>query len=260
MGRRLPGAWPSLSGAPVRHASASARAGFRGGHAALVLKTLYTGHRLLETGAFRSVHTPLRPAPRLRTSDTGLLTFVALALGAGLGLASANWATSGSYPLGSVRAGPWTAWPRVGSREVDPYARAVIARNADLPLAIGEGLALTALVDDSGQPLDSACICRVSGETPPARHWTLTVYDDAGRLIESPTGRSGFTSTEVLRDTGGGSTIVAAREAHPGNWLPLPAAGRVSLTLRLYDTPVSGGSTSLDRRQLPAIERVECLP
>ena len=206
------------------------------------------------------MHTPLRPAPPVRSSGNGALVALALVLGAGLGLGSAHWATSGGYPFGSVRAGPWTTWPRVGSRDVDPYARAVIARHAELPLAIGEGLALTAYSDDSGQPLDSGCLYRVTLESPPARHWTLTVYDAQGRLPSSEAGRSGFTSTEVLREPSGAARIVLAREAQPGNWLPLPASGRVSIILRLYDTPVSGGSTSLDWRVLPAIERVECLP
>lgn len=135
-----------------------------------------------------------------------------------------------------------------------------MARNAELPLAIGEGLALTAYSDDGGQPLESGCAYRITIEAPPARYWTLTVYDAQGRLPASEAGRSGFTSTEVLRDPSGAARIVLGSEAQPGNWLPLPGSGRVSTVLRLYDTPVSGGSSSLDRRLLPSLERLECLP
>ena len=47
----------------------------------------------------------------------------AFALALGLGIGSAYWALAGEYPFGGVAVGPWTAWPAVGSREADPYAR-----------------------------------------------------------------------------------------------------------------------------------------
>jgi hypothetical protein len=196
----------------------------------------------------------------VRSPSNAALVIGALALAAALGLGTADLATRGGYPFGSVRAGPWTTWPRVGSREADPYARAVMARNADVPLAVGEGLALTANVDDAGRPLDSGCIYRIGSEMPPARFWTLTFYDSAGRLVASEANRSGFTSAEILRDAAGLFTILAAREPQTGNWLPLPASGPVSIILRLYDTPVAGGAASLEGRSLPKIERLECLP
>ena len=212
------------------------------------------------SAAARPLQSPPRPSVARRTASNAAFVIFALALGAGLGLGTAHWATSGSYPFGSVRAGAWTAWPRVGSRDTDPYARAVMARNGEIPLAVGEGLALTANADDQGQALDGRCTYRIGPDMPPARHWTVTAYDGAGQLVASQAGRSGVTSTEVLRESGGGFQIVASSEAQPGNWLPLPASGRASLMLRLYDTPVSAGSASLEPRLLPRIERLDCLP
>lgn len=84
-----------------------------------------------------------------KSSIAGLAAY-ALALGAVLGLASADWATSGGYPFGGVQVGAWTAWPRAGAANADPYTRAVNARRGEIPLAVGEGLLLTAAVDDSG--------------------------------------------------------------------------------------------------------------
>jgi hypothetical protein len=165
---------------------------------------------------------------------------------------------SGGYPFGEVRAGAWRAAPRVGSRDADPYARAVVARNAEIPLAIGEGLTLTATGDDLGRPFDPACAYRVGSTTPQARYWTLTLYDGDGRPAVSELQRSGFTSAEVLRDVEGRFFVAISREPMPGNWLRMPEGGRPSLALRLYDTPVAAGTAALDPRTLPSIERLDC--
>jgi hypothetical protein len=182
----------------------------------------------------------------------------AFALALGLGVSSAYYAVSGEYPIGGVRVGPWTSWPQAGSREADPYARSIATRRAEIPLAIGEGLALKATADAAGRPLDSGCTYRVGTVTPQARLWTLTLYDRGGALVATDLERSGFTSAEVLRAPDGGFTIALSRELHSGNWLKLPAAGPFTLVLRLYDTPAALGTGAVDARALPTIERVEC--
>jgi hypothetical protein len=199
---------------------------------------------------------PDYPPPRL---SSPLLVLHALALALLAGLGSLYWAVSGDYPLGKVRAGPWTAVPRAGSRDADPYARAIMARSGVIPLAAGEGLSLSASDDDAGRPLDARCAYRVRSVVPAARFWTLTLYDADGRPAASELNRNSFTSAEVMRDAEGGFTIVIGPEAMAGNWLQMPARGRVNLTLRLYDTPVAAGPAP-DRRSVPAIERLECLP
>ena len=175
-----------------------------------------------------------------------------------VGLWSAYLAVSGDYPFGRVRTGPWHATPRVGSREADPYARAVIARNAEIPLGIGEGLTLIATADSADRPLGTECAYRVGSVTPQARFWTLTLTDESGRPVATGLQRSGFTSAEVLRNVDGSFSVVVSREPMPGNWLRLPDSGRVALVLRLYDTPVAAGTAALDSRTLPAIERLAC--
>ncbi|SFE57168.1 DUF1214 domain-containing protein [Methylobacterium sp. 13MFTsu3.1M2] len=195
-----------------------------------------------------------------KSSIAGLAAYT-LALGAVLGLASADWATSGGYPFGGVQVGAWTAWPRAGAANADPYTRAVNARRGEIPLAVGEGLLLTAAVDDSGQALDATCTYRIGGATPPARAWTVTVAGRGAREPGRPPLREGFTSTEVLRTADGRFTITLAPDVQPGNWLPSPrASGPVRLALRLYDTPVAASVGSLDRSAVPAITRVGCAP
>ena len=204
----------------------------------------------------RGTASPLRWSVARPSHFAGFVIY-ALLLAGGLGLSSAFWATKGEYPLGSVAVGAWTTWPKAGSRDADPYTRAINARTGDIPLAVGEGLILRAAGDDAGRALDTRCAYRIGTTMPQARYWTLTLYGDAGRPVTGE-GRSSFTSAEVLRDATGGFVITLSREARSGNWLMMPGSGRVSLVLRLYDTPASSGSAALDRASVPAIERLEC--
>lgn len=195
----------------------------------------------------------------VRRASTVTLVLYALALGAGIGLVTADYATRSGYPFGGVRVGAWTAWPKVGSLGADPYARAVNARRGEIPLAIGEGMLLTAEHDESGRSLDAACTYRVAGVTPPARAWTVTVAGRGPRDAEVAPMREGFTATEILRETDGQFMITLSPEVQPGNWLPMPRAkGAVRLALRLYDTPVAASAGNLDRASVPAITRIGC--
>lgn len=194
-----------------------------------------------------------------RKSSVAGLALYTLALGGALGLASADWATRGGYPFGGVQVGAWTAWPRAGAASADPYTRAVNARRSEIPLAVGEGLLLTAAVDDEGRTLEAACTYRIGGGTPPARAWTLTVAGRGPRDPARPTLREGFTATEILRTADGRFAVILAPEVQPGNWLPSPrASGPVRLALRLYDTPAAASVGSLDRNAVPAITRLGC--
>lgn len=207
-------------------------------------------------------------ALRLRRVGTVGLVLYALVLGAVLGLASANWATRGRPPFGGVTLNAWTAWPKIGSRDADPYVRAIHARTGEIPLALGEGLLLTALTDDAGQRLDPSCRYRIAGATPPARAWTLTVERSrhpkpadaqATRPPAGPPPRTGFTSTEVLRDRDGRFSVIVSPTVQPGNWLPMPEGnGSIRLVLRLYDTPVAASTGVLEREGVPSITREDC--
>jgi hypothetical protein len=192
-----------------------------------------------------------------RFNPTVLLILYALLLALGLGLGSAYLALKGDPPFGSLSLGPWKTWPRLGSPQADPYMRAIVAQRGDIPLATGEGLALTAVVDNEGRRLDSGCSYRIGSVTPTARLWTLTLYNQEGRLLVSELGRSSFTSSEIIRDANDGFSINLSRDLRAGNWLQLPASGSFSAVLRLYDMPGAGGA-NLEASALPTIERLGC--
>jgi len=161
----------------------------------------------------------------------GLLFALAVAAIVGLG---ATWlALTRGVAFGAVPIGSWTAWPKTGTRDIDPYARATIARSGELPIGSGDGVAFVARRDASGRPLDGRCDALVSGITPQARFWTLTLYDPLGRLVGNAIDRQGFTSQEIVRHGDGSFDIVVAPRSRPGNWLPTNGVERYVLVMRL---------------------------
>ncbi|MDQ0469718.1 DUF1214 domain-containing protein [Labrys wisconsinensis] len=183
----------------------------------------------------------------------------ALTLGAVVGLGLTWWTLAGGPGFNALRIGPWSAWPQAGTPDADRYARAGLARSGDLPLGSGEGLAFVATRDSAGAALDGRCRYRIEPIAPPARWWTLALYDADGHLPDSPVGRHGFTSAEVLRRGDGVAAVVVAPDAAPGNWLPSgPAGGPFRLVLRLYDTPVSTSAARSDAVVLPDIIAEGC--
>jgi hypothetical protein len=179
-----------------------------------------------------------------------------LATVAGLG---ATWmtATRGT-DLGTLTIGAWTARPRIGTTEINPYARASVVRSGELPLGTGDGIAFIANADDAKRPLDGRCDVIVSGVTPPARFWTLTLYDAKGHLVANALQRYGFTSEEIVRNADGSFAIRLASRARAGNWLPTGGIERYQLMLRLYDTPVGIATRTQRDAPMPAISTADC--
>lgn len=183
---------------------------------------------------------------------------ITLVVAAGTGIGSAQLAIERGRLFGAVSADGWTAWPASGSLNADPYSLAMLARTGEIPLGDGEGIAFTTTTDSGGRPLSGACVYQVSGETPPARLWTLSAYDADGLLMPNPARRTGFHSQEILRDGSGGFVITISADVAPGNWLPIGRPEHFDLVLRLYDTPLTTGSQITDL-VMPAVHRVGCL-
>lgn len=180
---------------------------------------------------------------------------VGIALVGGIG--SAYLAIDRGRLFNAVELGQWTAYPDAGTPDSDPYSAATLARTGQVPLGAGEGLAFFGDTDTLGDPLSSNCTYVVSGETPPARLWTLALVDAQGRLVANDAGRQAVDSRHVLRGPDGTFRIAVAHNARPGNWLPVGDAGEFTLVLRLYDTPLTTGS-GLAQLEMPTIVREDC--
>jgi len=182
----------------------------------------------------------------------------AFVVAAGLGLGATWLALSKGLEFGSVTIGAWTAWPKNGTTDIDPYARAVLAQTGRLPVGSGDGVSFVARSDDQGRAFDGRCDVVVSGTSPPARFWTLTLYDPDGRLVANSVNRYGFTSQEIVRHADGSFDIVVAPRARAGNWLPTGGTDRYVLVMRFYDTPVGVASRTGRESPMPAITAGAC--
>lgn len=183
-----------------------------------------------------------------------LILLVATVVGLG-----ATWTTATrGTDLDTLTIGAWTARPRIGTTDINPYTRATVVRSGELPLGTGDGIAFIATADDAKRPLDGRCDVVVSGITPPARFWTLTVYDTKGHLVANALQRYGFTSEEIVRNIDGSFSVRLASRARAGNWLPTGGIERYQLMLRLYDTPVGIATRTQRDAPMPAIATAGC--
>ena len=184
-----------------------------------------------------------------------LITFL-IAAAVGLG---ATWLTlTRGVAFGSLNIGAWTAWPKSGSVDIDPYARANIARTGELPTGIGDGVAFYAHGDDARNSFDGRCTFLISGMTPAARYWTITLYDPEGKLVANALDRHSFTSDEIVRNNNGNFAITVAPLARPGNWLPTGGVDKFVLVLRLYDTPIGVSTGTTKEGPMPSVVRKGC--
>jgi hypothetical protein len=182
----------------------------------------------------------------------------ALTLAAAIGLGMTWMALTQGLAYGGISIGAWTAWPKNGTSGIDPYARAIVARTGELPVGSGDGVAFYARADDSSQVLDGRCDVLLSGITPQARFWTLTLYDLEGNLVANSVRRHSFTSQEIIRKSDGSFDIMVGPRVRPGNWLPTGGAERYQLILRLYDTPIGMATRSSSEAPMPTLRKGQC--
>jgi hypothetical protein len=187
-----------------------------------------------------------------------LRVVLACAIAIGVGALSAHYAVEGSGTLGSRRIGSWFVYPQRGTDGANPYAKARQARDGTLPLGISEGVELFADRDSAGRPLDLGCSYRIDGGFPTARFWTVYALTGEGRAATGPKlGLPAIHSRQIARAADGTFAIGVGPSTMPGNWLPTSGAGRMTIVLTLYDTPLSieiGNAELL----LPQVTREGC--
>ena len=187
-----------------------------------------------------------------------LSSLFAFAIATLVGLGSTYFALSRGAAFGALRIGAWTAWPKTGTAEADPYARATIARSGQLPIGLGDGVSFSAQTDEDGKLLDGRCDVILKGTTPTARFWTLTLYNSEGQLVPNSVSRFGFTSQEIVRFADGTFEIAVAPRANEGNWLPTGGSERYHLVLRLYDTAVGVSTRAGKEVPMPVVRTRNC--
>lgn len=172
-----------------------------------------------------------------------------------LGIGSSIYAIESGTRLTTVRSGPWVMWTQAAMRDVDPYTRAHYAKNGSLPISAAIAATWEARYDADRRRLHSSCEYLIEAEPIEATWFNIAVYDDKGLLIPNLADRYSFTSQSIAYNPDGSFFIVLARDARPGNWLPVGGAGRLSLLLTVIE-PKAGATEAM--RQLPAIRRIGC--
>lgn len=187
-----------------------------------------------------------------------ILAIVTLVIASVVGLGTTWMTATRGVNVGTITIGAWTARPKTGTSDIDPYSRASIARSGELPVGTGDGVTFTATADDSGRVLDGRCDIIVKGVTPAARFWTLTIYDTKGQLVANAMQRYGFTSQEIVRASDGAFEVRVTPRSRAGNWLPTGGIDRYILMLRLYDTPVGVATRTQKDAPMPSIATTGC--
>ncbi len=182
--------------------------------------------------------------------------FIMIALVGGLG---SSWYMIERGSILTTRAfGPWTAWMSAGRSDADPYTRAHFIRRGMLPVSSALAVTFEAVVDSEGQRLHSSCEYQIDGVEPPARFWSMSVFDEHGRLIPNPADRYSYNSATLLRAPGGRFGLALARSARPGNWLPTGGAGRISLVLTVEEMTETASGAKGQGWRPPEIRRLSC--
>ena len=186
------------------------------------------------------------------------LVALALLTSFGLGIGSALMMLDASSGFGAIRLGPWVAFPEAQMESADPYAKSHRARAGRLLFGTAEGLQFQASEDNRGTALSPVCTYRITGQTPPARFWTLFAADrNLDPVAADPALPAAYNSWTVLRASDGSFVVTVSAQAQPGNWLAIDREKPYRLVLNLLDTPTAGSSGLIDLK-MPDIELVAC--
>lgn len=173
------------------------------------------------------------------------IILVITALGVGFGLS--YFSLEDGRELTATQYGVWSGWPDLGTAQIDPYARAHLARQGMLPLGKGEGVQFFAQKDGAGEPLNGQCQYVLSGNMPNHALWTLQVRDPANQQVfgHVDSGSMQYGPMGELR-------LAIAPKVQPGNWINTDGLRNIELLLTLYDTNAfsSLGSEEIDLPQL----------
>ena len=187
-----------------------------------------------------------------------VVVFVAIALGFGIW---SSWVlVERGAGLTTKTNGAWVMWTVAGRPDADPYTRAHFARTGSLPLSSTAVHAWEARVDDEGQRLHSSCEYALQGDGLEGDWWSLTVFDEKGKLIANAAERYSYTARTIALGADGSYIVTLARDARPGNWLPTGGAGRPVLVLTRAAPRPNSTTAELEAamRGLPAIRRIAC--
>jgi len=174
------------------------------------------------------------------------------------GLGSSWYMVEAGSRLTTLHKGPWVIWTAAARPDADPYTRAHFVRAGTLPMSGAIEQTYVARRDEAGERLFSSCEYEVAGKLTAPEWWSLSVFDDTGRLIPNPAERYTFTGQTIATDSTGAFSVSLSREARAGNWLPVGGAGRLAVVLKVLDQRGPDSGTARPTYELPKIRKVKC--
>lgn len=187
-----------------------------------------------------------------------VLVLITLAIAFGGGAWSASFTLKATSGFGAIDLGAWSAYPELQTDKADPFAKAHRAGDGRILLGRAEGLVFTARTDEAGEALSGRCAYEISGNTPPARFWSLRVIDSTGAPVSAPDRfPDSLNSWTTLRRVDGSFVIRLNANAEPGNWVWLDTRSSVNFILTLIDTPTAASASMVDL-DMPIITRIGC--
>lgn len=196
---------------------------------------------------------------------SALIVFATLVLGLIAGSVSALWLSgqfhSARAPLSALSVGGWQSDWSIGSKAANGYVRARVARHGLLALRKEEAVYFIKAQDDFGEPLIETCIYRVSGRDMPSDWWSITLYDEEGRLPMNEDERLSFDPSQLEAEADNWSFLVTATtpEDPDINWVSSQAGGDFELMLRLYKPGAALLEEPRQTLRTPTIERLSCV-
>lgn len=186
------------------------------------------------------------------------LILISILVGLIVGFSTTTYTANRGMLFDAQQINGWIFVPRIGAAEIDPYRRAHLFHEGELPLASGEGFALRATQDRDGVSLHGDCRYELTGPVPNARFWTLVLNAPGGPTFSHPTERTSFTSAEIIRTHDKPFVIAIGPEPLAGNWLPSRKGHPFVLIFRFYEPPLSASATELEPRMMPQLKRLGC--
>lgn len=204
--------------------------------------------------ALSEQHAPSAPSLLLRLVRFALNAVLFAGVTAGVGLATAWYATEFGTRWSVRSYGPWVQWATAGRPDADPYARAHAARKGFLPISSTIESSFRANVDSAGAALSAACEYTIAVDGLNGAWWSIAAYGNKGQLVYNAAERYAFNAHTARREIDGRAVIALARDARPGNWLPIGGGSQINVVLTVL---APGGPGSKDQ-VLPDIQRVGC--
>lgn len=156
--------------------------------------------------------------------------------------------------------GTWLYSDKIGAAAASDVERARVAIGGPLGLSSKEAVYFVATRDGEGEPLQSQCTYRVTGQPIDTRWWSLTLYDSITQhYVPNTENRSSWNSVSVPRSEDGNWVINVSATPQTTAWLPAQDTPNQSfeLMLRVYN-PSDATRAILPNLDLPTVERVSC--